>query len=108
MEVVGDADDGLQAVELARQFHPDVVVMDVAMGKNGGIDATRRIKVEIPDTTIIALSVLADNWTVSTMLGAGAAAYLSKNDAFDELAKTIREVLAERRQRSPGDNPVEN
>ncbi|MFH1570038.1 MAG: response regulator transcription factor [Gemmatimonadota bacterium] len=101
MEVVAEADSGLTAVELARQHQPDVVVMDIGMADLNGIEATRRIKSELPDIKVIALSMHADKRFVAGMLQAGASGYLLKKGAFHELAQAVREVMAGRLYLSP-------
>jgi len=101
MEVVGEAGDGRTTVQLTREISPDVVIMDVAMPYLDGIDATRQINAELPDTKIIALSMHADRPFVYEMLRAGAVAYLLKDSAFDELIHAIREVMDDRIYLSP-------
>ncbi|MEW6751568.1 MAG: response regulator transcription factor [Candidatus Latescibacterota bacterium] len=93
LQVVGEADDGQEAVELARRLHPDVVVLDVAMPVLNGIDASRQICAEQPDVGIIALSQHADKRLVTAMFRAGARGYLLKKNAFHELARAIHVVV---------------
>jgi DNA-binding NarL/FixJ family response regulator len=93
LDVLGEAEDGRQAVRLARKLHPDVVIMDVAMPELNGMDATHRIRKENPDTRVLALSMHADHRFVREMLQAGASGYLLKDSAFEELALAIRTVL---------------
>ena len=90
--VAGEAEDGREAVELARTLKPDVIVMDVTMPKLNGIEATRRILEQDPDSKVIALSVHADDAFVSGMLTAGAAGYLLKDCLVEELVTAIRSV----------------
>jgi chemotaxis response regulator CheB/DNA-binding CsgD family transcriptional regulator len=92
--VVGEAEDGRRAVNLAARLKPDVVVMDVAMPGLNGIDATRRIGLLSPSTRIIALSAQVDRRTAAQMTKAGATGYLCKNSAFGELAHAIRSIAA--------------
>lgn len=96
IEVIGHVENGVQAVDLATQLHPDIVVMDVGMPKLGGVAATRRIVDETSGTRVIALSMHSDWRYVSAMLDAGASAYVLKDAAFDELTKAIHEVTADR------------
>ena len=102
MQVVGEAEDGREAVRLAQELSPDVVVMDIAMPGLNGIDAARQITLETPGVKVIALSVHSDRGFVASMLGAGASAYLEKNCAFAELAHAIRAVKANRKYLSAG------
>jgi DNA-binding NarL/FixJ family response regulator len=93
MTVVGEAADGKEAISLARQLKPDVVIMDVVMPGLDGVEATRRIRAEVPTAKIVALSMHSDRRYVSEMLRAGAAGYLVKDSAFDELNQAIRTVM---------------
>ncbi|MEJ5369969.1 MAG: response regulator transcription factor [Bryobacteraceae bacterium] len=91
-EIAGEASDGRQAVELAQQLRPDVVVMDVAMPGLNGIEATRRICESSPRTRVLALSMHRDSVYVREILRAGARGYLLK-DAFDaDLVAAVRAV----------------
>jgi len=89
MKVVGEAENGRKAVELARKFKPDVIIMDISMPDLNGIDATRQILSEEPDIKVIALSMYSDRRYITGMLKAGVSAYLLKNCAFDELVRAI-------------------
>lgn len=91
--VVGEAEDGRSAAEMAISLQPDVVVMDISMPDLNGIDATRKISSECPDAKVIALSMHTDRRFVSEMLRAGAAGYLIKDSAFEELADAIQTVM---------------
>jgi len=93
MVVVGEAADGEEAVALAGQLRPDLVIMDVVMPGLDGVAATRRIRAEIPATRVIALSMHADRRFVSEMLRAGALGYLLKDSAFEELHQAVRTVM---------------
>jgi DNA-binding NarL/FixJ family response regulator len=90
MEVVGQARNGVEAVELARLLHPDVILMDLHMPLKGGVAATREITRALPDTQILVLTTLNDDETVFEAVRAGAQAYLLKDAAEDELLETIR------------------
>ena len=101
MEVVGEADNGREAVRLALELIPDVVIMDVTMADLNGIDATRQIHKEQPDIKMIALSMHSDRRFVTGMLEAGATGYLLKDCAFEELAQAIQSVMINRIYLSP-------
>ena len=92
MKVVGEAENGRVAVRLAREIQPDIVIIDVAMPDLNGIEATRKIRSQVPGTKVIALSMHSDRRFVSRMLQAGAAAYLRKESAFEEIAAAIEAV----------------
>ena len=92
MEVVGEADNGRDAVKSAQECQPDVVLMDIGMPDLNGIEATRQILSEAPDVKVIALSMHADKRFVASMFQAGASAYLLKKSAARELLKAIAEV----------------
>ncbi|MCC7176349.1 MAG: response regulator transcription factor [Bryobacterales bacterium] len=94
MEVVGEAANGREAVELAIKLRPEVVVMDVAMPELNGIEATRRLSEQAPMTRILALSMHKDSAYVREILRAGARGYLLK-DAFDrDLVAAVRAVAS--------------
>jgi DNA-binding NarL/FixJ family response regulator len=101
LEVVAEAADGRQAVEMARNLSPDVVVMDVAMPQLNGIEATRQLACQDPAMKIVALSMHSDRRFVSEALKAGASGYVLKDGAFDELISAIRSVVADRVYLSP-------
>lgn len=90
MEVVGQARNGVEAVELAQLLRPDVVLMDLHMPLKGGVAATREITRDLPKTQILVLTTLNDDETVFEAVRAGAQAYLLKDAAEDELLETIR------------------
>lgn len=94
MTVVGEAANGRDALRLALELTPEVVIMDVSMPDLNGIDATRQIIAAAPQIKVIALSIHGDQRFVMEMLKAGASGYLLKDTAFEELAKAIHEVLA--------------
>ncbi len=94
MVVVGEAENGREAVVLAHQHRPDVIVLDVSMPDLNGMEAAEQLTSELPDCKIIALSMHSDKRFVARMLKAGASAYLLKNSAFDELVNAIKTVLA--------------
>lgn len=90
IQVVGEAENGRQALDIAREIKPDVVVMDIGMHDLNGIDATRRFTDEQPNVHVVALSTHSDRRFVSAMLAAGATGYLLKHGAFEDLATAIR------------------
>jgi NarL family two-component system response regulator LiaR len=94
MKVVGEAGDGEEAVALTTQLHPHVVIMDIAMPKLNGIEATRRIKEIHPDSAVLILSAYDDDQYVFAILEAGAAGYLLKDVRSHELVDAIRAVHA--------------
>ncbi len=90
MEIIGQAGDGREAVELARRLQPDVIIMDVAMPVMAGDEATRWIKTELPPTRIIALSMFEEPGVREKMLAAGAEAYLPKTGPSEGFLAAIR------------------
>jgi DNA-binding NarL/FixJ family response regulator len=90
MEVVGQARNGVEAVELAQLLRPDVILMDLHMPLKGGVAATREITRDLPHTQILVLTTLNDDETVFEAVRAGAHAYLLKDASEDELLETIR------------------
>ena len=92
MEIVGEAANGREAVELAEQLKPDVVVMDVAMPELNGIEATRRVVGSFPHTRVIALSMHKDSVYVREVLRAGARGYLLKDSGAGDLVSAVRAV----------------
>ena len=101
MEIVGEAANGREAVELAAQVHPDIVVMDVAMPELNGIEATRRLIAANPHIRVIALSMHKDSAYVREILRAGARGYLLKDSGVDDLVKAIRAVAGGESYLSP-------
>ena len=92
IEVVGEAENGRQAVMLVRKSAPDVVVMDIAMPLLNGLEATRQILKYVPTTKVLVLTSYGDDDCVEQMMQAGAAGYLLKQTAANDLLKAIREV----------------
>ncbi len=96
MQVVGEAANGRQAVQLAAALRPQVVVIDIGMPELNGIEATRQIVAEVPGTKVIALSMHSDKRFVKGMLKAGASGYLLKYCASEELVNAVLMVMANR------------
>lgn len=97
MNVVGHATSGEQAVQLCRELHPNVVLMDVRMPGIGGLEATRKITTRDPDIKVIAVSAWDDDPLPSRLLQAGASGYVAKGAPFDDIVKAIRKVMAGQR-----------
>jgi DNA-binding NarL/FixJ family response regulator len=93
IEVVGQASDGLEAIELTRQLQSHVILMDIDMPRMNGIDATRAICSEFPDIRVIGFSSAEATEMETLMLRAGAACYLSKSEPCDQLIFAIREAV---------------
>ena len=94
MEVVAEAASGSEAVALARQLRPDVVVMDITMPDMDGLTATRVIRTDVPDTQVLILSMHASDVYFFQALDAGAAGYVVKKAASDELLDAVRIVAS--------------
>jgi len=101
LEVVGEASNGHEVIELARRLRPDIVVMDISMPHLNGIDATRALVAEQRGIKVIGLSMNADQRYVIAMFKAGAAGYLLKNAASDELIRAVRAVAVDLTYVSP-------
>lgn len=94
LHVAGEASNGKEAVELARQLRPQVVVMDCQLPEMNGLEATRKILAERPDTAILMLSMHSEDTLVRQALEAGARGYVLKNAMDLDLARAIKEVAA--------------
>ena len=92
VKVVGEAETGRQAVAMARKLNPDVVVLDVAMPLLNGLEATRQILRDVPNTKVLILSSYSDDEYVHQLIEAGAIGYLVKQTAAQDLMKAIREA----------------
>jgi len=92
MEVVGEAGDGDEAVTLATKLRPDVAIIDIAMPKLNGIEATKQIKALVPSTAVLILTVYDNEQYIFALLEAGAAGYLLKNVHGRELIEAVRAV----------------
>jgi len=92
IDVIGQAEDGQNAISLVYEMQPDIAIMDVTMPKLNGIDATRQITRLLPKVRVIGLSGHTENSFVTGMLKAGASAYVLKHSLFDELLEAIQVV----------------
>ena len=106
MEVIGEAENGRTAVQMVKEFNPDVVIMDISMPDLNGILATSQIIVESPKVKIIALSVHSSSRFVVDILKAGASGYLLKDCAFEELIHAIDIVVANQKYLCPKINDI--
>lgn len=94
LEVIGEAGDGEEAIKLATTFKPDVAIVDIAMPKLDGIEATKQIKTLCPATTVLILSAYDDDQFVFSLLEAGAAGYLLKSVRGQEIVDAVRAVYS--------------
>ena len=101
LEVVGEAADGAEALRLAHELQPDVVLMDILMPKVDGIAATQEIRRDLPDTEVVALTSVLEDASVVGAIRAGAIGYLLKNTQADELRRAIKAAAAGQVQLSP-------
>src|ERR1700704_223532 len=92
IQVVGEAGDGIEAVDQARQLRPDVVLMDLHMPRKGGVAATREITTALPQTRVLVLTTLEADQTVFDAVQAGALAYLLKDATEAEVVETVHAV----------------
>src|SRR5689334_10100442 len=99
--IVGEAADGLEALELARQLHPDVVLMNLVMPRLDGIAATTALRQELPDTQVLMLTSLLNDEQVLAAVRAGAIGYLLKDTSADELRRAIKAAAAGQVQLAP-------
>ena len=99
--VVGEADNGEEAVELAREIHPDIVLMDISMPVLDGVAATERITTEVPGTKVVVPTMHDDPERTRAALLAGAVAYLTKGTSFEDVFDTLERVQAGEEVLSP-------
>ena len=100
-KVVGEAGDGVEAIQLAETLEPDIIVLDVGMPGMDGIETARRILKSCPGTHILALSMHGEQDFVTTMFAVGANGYILKDSAFKELVNAIRTVIDGQKYISP-------
>ncbi|TVZ39417.1 LuxR family two component transcriptional regulator [Alteromonadaceae bacterium 2753L.S.0a.02] len=93
-EVVGEAKTGEQAISLAKELQPQVVLMDVKMPGIGGLEATRKILASCEHTKVIAVTALADDLFPERLMKAGASGYVTKGSGFDEIIDAVHSVLS--------------
>ncbi|KAA9150805.1 response regulator transcription factor [Amycolatopsis acidicola] len=94
VEIVGAAADGDQAIAMARELGPDVVLMDLRMPRCDGIEATRRMRSEAPDVRVVALTTYADDKSVLDALRAGALGYLTKDAGAEDIRRALEQVVS--------------
>ena len=90
LDMVGEARDGAEAVELARVLQPDVILMDVTMPELDGVEATRRIRSALPQVKVVMLTMHADQDVLASAIRAGASGYLVKDCSTEEIAEAVR------------------
>ena len=92
MEIVGFGSDGIEAVELARELNPDVILLDLVMPRKDGVHAIQEIKLENPNARILVLTSFAENHQVFSAIKSGAIGYLMKDTSSEELIQAIRDT----------------
>ncbi len=100
-DIVGEARDGDEAIRLAEELEPDVILMDVTMPEVDGIEATRQIKIDMPDVKIVMLTMHADQEVLAAAIRAGASGYLVKDCSTDEIANAVRMAFSGETALSP-------
>ncbi len=101
LDVVGEASDGEEAVEMAEQLRPDVVLMDLSLPVLSGVAATKRIRTLVRGTSVLVLSMLSDETAVSSALDAGASGYLVKDCTTTEIVDAVNRVAGGERVLAP-------
>ncbi len=94
LEVVAEADDGRQAIDLTSRYSPDIVIMDISMPELNGLDATRQIKQRFPSTAVLVLTVHEDSEHIFEILDAGASGYLTKKVTGETVVSAIRSLMS--------------
>lgn len=100
-DVVGEACDGDEAVQLAKELRPDVILMDVTMPEMDGVEATRQIKQTSPEIRVVMLTMHADQEVLASAIRAGASGYLVKDCSTDEIASAVRMAFSGETALSP-------
>jgi len=101
MEVVAEADNGLEAFKMTRELKPEIIIMDINMPVLNGIDATRLIVEDFPGIKVLGISIYSECQFVGGMLDAGAAGYVLKDLLYEQLIKAIHTVIDNRMYISP-------
>ena len=101
IEVIGEADNGRDGVDLAKELRPDIVLMDIAMPLLNGLEATRQITEDVPAVKVVILSSYSDEQLLLHALGAGASGYIIKQTTVEDVIRAIREVHAGNAHFSP-------
>lgn len=100
-QILGEAEDGVRAVELVEKLCPDAIVLDLMMPRRNGLEVTRHLSRTVPSTSIVILSMYLDEAYVLEAMRAGARAYVLKSATSDELINAIHEAIGGRRYLSP-------
>jgi DNA-binding NarL/FixJ family response regulator len=107
-EICGEASDGLEAVEAARKLVPDIVVMDIGMPRLNGLDATKQIRKELPETRVLILSQHDSPHMLTAATDAGALAYITKSEVARHLLMALEEIAMGRSFGQSGKSSAEN
>jgi DNA-binding NarL/FixJ family response regulator len=92
VEIVAQAENGLEAIDKAKELKPDIVIMDIGMPKMNGVEATRVLLNELPDIKVLTLSMHSDKQYIKEALEAGAHGYLFKNCTYDQLVEAVNTI----------------
>jgi len=96
LQVIHEASDGVEAVQMCQELQPDLVVLDVGLPKLSGLEAARQIRIVSPDSKILFLSVIPSQYVMREALRIGAAGYITKEDALRDLLPAVRAAVADR------------